>query len=931
MSLRQILEDRDPELFGRLMKIEKIAGSLLGYTHGKFPYYTPHNFSHSLNVEENLNWMIIDDFKEKMNPCEIFFLIVAAWMHDWGMVGKPEEDPAKIREVHHLRTERYFEEMYDKLYLSEHEGRIIGRICRGHTKEDLYSKDFDDIVFGSNIRIRRRFLAAILRIADECDITCNRIPEIIYYSLNPTDKAEEEFQTHLSISGIGQLDERHKIYISAITRDPKGAETLRELRDKVQRELNNVKGILAQYGIVLDYVELKLETRGFIDKPISFEVDKKRIVGLLIGEHLYRNRDVAIRELVHNSIDACKLQKQIEPDTSFKITLRRPAQDILEVEDNGIGMDYSTAKRFLSIVGASYYDSEEFKRFIEDKKFDPIAKFGIGIMSCFLISEGVTIETKKKGFDPCRFTVDSTEQAWKYEKGSLENPGTKIVLRLSKEGKMINTQETLEKFFIAPEVPIYYQADNGEIKKFESIWSIDQIVKRFYQRFAHAGAEVSSNEILQFETEDYRVIFGIVDPPVSAEQLILFNHGTFVGNFEVAGLAFDHIICVDLKKDLLDLQISREDIIRNERWSNFVHNVLNSLFERMSDQLVPDKWETYIHRVSRMSEERWTFGITSSDKLDVTLERFPFLKSFFNKVFFPIKSQNGIELQRLDNIFENDEITLYSAYSREPLKEIKFVSEVIYKNRVAIFDPYQMPEIVNEKNEYEKPVCFLLKKQGIKVYKIDLLNILIENCSPLKVDFEDLVPRNVKLARFPKNWKPLVVIYKKPSALITRDTLGAAYWCNIFLWRSLIGDDRAYETLNGIIRKSRYLEDIKLLSEPIVYVDVEDEFLERLFNLRGKKLLDEKISKTIFRYLRYLAFLPLAIGHLTSCLVFLETLDSLEAEIASFLDFDRPRPLLQRMGTIRNIYLEYLDANLENLYEVKKSARTAKLSKKLEN
>lgn len=919
MSLRQTLEDRDPELFGRLMKIEKIAGSLLSYTHGKFPYYTPHNFSHSLNVEENLNWMIIDDFKEKMNTCEIFFLIVAAWMHDWGMIGKPEEDPAKIREVHHLRTERNFEEMYDKLYLSEHEGRIIGRICRGHTKEDLYSKDFDDVVFGSNIRIRRRFLAAILRIADECDITCNRIPEIIYYSLNPTDKAEEEFQRHLSISGVGQLDERHKIYISAITRDPKGAETLRELRDKIQRELNTVKGILAQYGIVLDYVELRLETRGFIDKPISFEVDRKRIVDLLIGEHLYRNRDVAIRELIHNSIDACKLRKQIEPDTSFKISLRRPAQDILEVEDNGIGMDYSTAKRFLSIVGASYYDSEEFKRFIEDKKFDPIARFGIGIMSCFLISEGVTIETRKKGFDPCRFTIDSTEKAWKYEKGSLENPGTKIVLRLSKEGKMINTRETLEKYFVAPEIPIYYQADNGEIRKFESTWSIDQIVKRFYQGFARAREEVSSNEILQFETEGYRVIFGVVDPPVSSNQLILFNHGTFIGNFEVPGLAFDHIICVDLKKDLLDLQISREDIIRNKRWSNFVHSVLNSLFDIMSDQLVPDKRETYIHRVSRMSEERWAFEIASSDKLDVTLERFPFLKSFFNKVFFLIKSQNRIELQRLDNIFENDEITLYSAYSREPLKEIRLVSEFIYKNRVAIFDPYQMPEIVNEKNEREKSVCFLLKKQGTKVYEVDLLNILIENCSPLKVDFEDLVPRNVKLARFPKDWKPLVVIKKKPVIFQKRETLGASYWANIALWKSLIGKDRVHETFNGLEKMFQNLGDYKLLSAPIVYVDAEDEFLKRLFDLRRKKRLDTKLSKMIFRYLSYLSFLPIAIHNLYSCLIFLETLDSLEMEIAHLLNFERPRPLLQRMGTIRNVYLGYLKNQRIDLYEIKEA------------
>jgi hypothetical protein len=281
-SLRNILNNRAPDFYGQLLKIERIARSLLSYTQAKFPYFTPHNFSHSLNVEENLNWLIPEKVKEKMNPPEIFFLIVAAWMHDWGMVGKPGEEPKEIREIHHIRTEKYFEEMYDKLFLTEHEGRIIGRICKGHTKENLYSKEFEDIIFGSNFRIRRRFLAAVLRMADEFDITHNRTPEILYYSLNPTEQAEQEFQKHLSISGVGQLNEKHKVYISAVARDPKGARTLRMVKEKIQNELDTVKGILATNDIILDIVDLRLETRGFVDKPIGFDIDKKKIVDILI-------------------------------------------------------------------------------------------------------------------------------------------------------------------------------------------------------------------------------------------------------------------------------------------------------------------------------------------------------------------------------------------------------------------------------------------------------------------------------------------------------------------------------------------------------------------------------------------------------------------------------------------------------------------------
>ena len=75
-ALRKILESEDPELYGRLLNIEKKAEGLLTYTAGKFPYYTPHDFvTHSRNVEENLNWIIDDDVKQTLNPYEIFFLI----------------------------------------------------------------------------------------------------------------------------------------------------------------------------------------------------------------------------------------------------------------------------------------------------------------------------------------------------------------------------------------------------------------------------------------------------------------------------------------------------------------------------------------------------------------------------------------------------------------------------------------------------------------------------------------------------------------------------------------------------------------------------------------------------------------------------------------------------------------------------------------
>ena len=181
-SLRDVLKEKNPSLFDRLSPIENSAKRLLTYTASKFPYYTPHDFYHSKNVEENLNWIVLDEVKSKMEAHEIFFLIIAAWLHDWGMVASEEEDPELVRENHHIRTEENFDKNYHLFNLDQNEAKIVGRICKGHRKEDLHSNEYVKRYFGSNIPIRISFLASLLRMADECDITASRTPEIIYYS-----------------------------------------------------------------------------------------------------------------------------------------------------------------------------------------------------------------------------------------------------------------------------------------------------------------------------------------------------------------------------------------------------------------------------------------------------------------------------------------------------------------------------------------------------------------------------------------------------------------------------------------------------------------------------------------------------------------------------------------------------------------------------
>lgn len=902
ISLLKLIEHRDKELYGRLLQIRKKAEALLTYTHGKFPYYTPHDFHHSADVEENLNWLIPDNIKDKMNPYEIFFLINAAWLHDWGMIGTHDEDPIKIREEHHIRTEQNFEKMYDKLNLSEHEARIIGRISKGHRKVDLNTKEYDDIIFGPSIRIRRRFLSALLRIADECDITHNRTPEVIYYSINPNLASESEFKKHLDISGIGQLDEKHKIYVSAIARDPKGAQTLREVVYKIQHELDTIKGILAQNEIFLDVVELKLETRGFIDKPIGFDINKKKIVDLLIGEHLYSNRDVAIRELIQNSIDSCSVKKKSKIGYIGKVSLIRKDDNTLVVEDNGLGMGYFEAKQFLSNIGSSLYNSEEFKRFIKEKSYDPIAQFGIGILSCFLISKSIVIETMKEGEEPCKFTIESLDEEWKYEKGSLRTPGTRIILMLNEEGRHINIKESLKRYFICPEISIEYKDIEGSLEKFNSSWSVEHINNNFIPDL-ESDSDSRFSQILEIHTDDYNLYFGHLTPS-SFSQLILFNHGIYVGKFEIKVLSNQYCVYLDLRKNVIDLQISRENVIKNSKWFHFICSVFNNIFDSIENYLAKGDKDKFISFISNMLEDRFYIEEESEAQL---FYQYPFLEAFFNRALFPVMSNGKLDFVVLKSALDINQLSIYQCCSRKPRDEIDFVYK-LSEEESLIFNPYKMPMIryTKRRGQFIDLLKWLMLSRGKQCKYTDLRAILINNCIVLGEHYPELLPENVKLAKFNKDVKPLIVVYKNPIVHEEQCYLGNSYWGNIILWSTLLDSKRRNGYLETITSHDRHgIESICILAEPIVVVDASDDFIKAILKIRERGKIDKEISDKIYRYFKYLSYLPLVIHNMASCIIFIEVLDKLEEDISKSLQIQRPKEIFRRMEPHSQVYLEY--------------------------
>ncbi len=123
-----------------------------------------------------------------------------------------------------------------------------------------------------------------------------------------------------------------------------------------------------------------------------FQVNLSGIIDLL-SKHTYSSPQVFIRELLQNGADAIKARRYLEPEFVGKmhIHLARESGDLPELtfSDNGIGLNEEEIHLFLATIGQT---SKRGEWPVSDNGF--IGQFGIGLLSCFVVSDEVVVTTR---------------------------------------------------------------------------------------------------------------------------------------------------------------------------------------------------------------------------------------------------------------------------------------------------------------------------------------------------------------------------------------------------------------------------------------------------------------------------------------------------------------------------------------------------------
>lgn len=447
---------KDPARVGWTKKICEAACEHLKAVRDTFPNFTLHDGAHVLNVLDAMAGLLGSQI-DRLRVSEAELLLLAAALHDIGMVYTPEDevDSNRLRDYteklrpklrgkawaeweerdktdflrwqHPFRVDAVLEQPEWRKYFDERdeqhfEGvpeRVIIAVCRAHGEtpewvREQATKENGDLCYLSASEVDPLFCAILLRLADILDFDDSRAPLILFPYAKKDDKSVEEWKKHQGSWGFtfpSDGPNTNDLPYKACFTDANIERAARRFLDWIDVELYQSRSLLRacdtrwkDFPFPFQVNRKEINSKGYDYGDFQVTMDQDKILELLTGENLYSDRSVFVRELLQNSIDATLLRAQMDPSFGAKLNTDAARIDLWEwtddkgdlwfrIDDNGTGMTRGMLEKYFLKAGNSYYNSEELKRDLDGQSFTGISRFGIGFLSCFLCGQEAQVST----------------------------------------------------------------------------------------------------------------------------------------------------------------------------------------------------------------------------------------------------------------------------------------------------------------------------------------------------------------------------------------------------------------------------------------------------------------------------------------------------------------------------------------------------------
>ena len=287
----------------------------------------------------------------------------------------------------------------------------------------------------------------------------------------------------------------------------------------------------------------------------NFKAESKRLLDLMINS-IYTNKEIFLREIISNASDAVDKLHYISltdeavrekcGEFCIEITVNKDERT-LTVSDNGVGMDEAELEENLGTIAKS--GSLAFKEQMKDdesgdKAADIIGQFGVGFYSAFMVSDKVTVITKKYNSGTAFKWSSEGCDGYTVEQCEKETCGTDVIMHIKQDADGEKYSEYLDAYKIRELVKKYSDyirypikmdiertentAAEGEEAKYEKVTK-HETLNSMVPIWQRSKSEVSDEECKKFYKDKF---LDYNDPEltirVSAEGVVSYKAMLFV-------------------------------------------------------------------------------------------------------------------------------------------------------------------------------------------------------------------------------------------------------------------------------------------------------------------------------------------------------------------------------------------------------------------
>ncbi|ECL0111449.1 HSP90 family protein [Listeria monocytogenes] len=572
-----------------------------------------------------------------------------------------------------------------------------------------------------------------------------------------------------------------------------------------------------------------------------FQVNLAGMIDIL-SNHLYDEKDVYIRELLQNATDAIRARKKIDSTLEGKIHASLTGDNnekTIIVEDNGIGLTEDEVHAFLATIANS---SKGEKNFDGESSNDFIGRFGIGLLSCFIVSdEIVMISTSQKdgGTTEWRGKADGTYSVRKIETDTRE-PGTQVYLRL-RAGLEDHPEcedveyliNTLKKYGASLESNIIVEMNgleeeiNSWTKQFSDKETLSTLSREQIIQYGEYILGTHFQDYFLIENESGRT-FGIAYMIPHAVQMNAIRKNTVFLNKMFVTSEANNILpdwsffakCV-IWTDELQPVASREAFYKNERLTSVASELgvaLKKGIETLPEEALMKLLATHYLGFKALASE------------DA-----PFLKLIYP--YLPVRTLNGEE--KLGDIIAKNDV-IYYTYSVDDFRQIKDIARSSGMT------------LINGGYSYDSPILAQLSYfvEGTEFILIEPEE-MTDKLRPMTGDEEQayqpiLTEMNSMMAEFDTD---VLIKHFEPKDL-------PIIFIHSTATQELRELERAVEETSSVF--SDILESIQKEQEPAplahLYLNLDNELIKRLFT-------SEKTVKELSVIVNVLYIQALLLGH----------------------------------------------------------------------